>query len=319
MDMIVLLPVYEDWTPALQLIRELDSVLWERGITAAVVLVNDGSGESLEQIGLELTALREIHLLNLRRNLGHQAAIAVGLAAISQTWPEQAVAIMDADGQDKVSDLVRLFDESNRLSGGRVVFAARGRRSEGPVFQILYRLYRLLFRALTGASPRLGNFCVLSPRLVQQAVGISEIWSSLPWGILKAKLPFASIKCDRAARYSGDSKMPLISLFEHGLTALSVFSERVALRALIALTFFGLCALALIAAAVIIKTTTDLAIPGWSTSVVGFGVSFLLQLSSLSLLFLFIVLQNKNQMRILPVRDYSHYILNSQIIWQSST
>ena len=70
---------------------------------------------------------------------------------------------------------------------------------------------------------------------------------------------------------------------------MSVFGDRVGVRLLILCGFAGLLTTAFIVAALIVKLTTDLAIPGWATYVTGLLLLILSQLAALSPVFIFVL------------------------------
>jgi hypothetical protein len=76
----------------------------------------------------------------------------------------------------------------------------------------------------------------------------------------------------------------------------------VATCVLIVLSFIGILVV------VIIRLVTDLAIPGWATNVVALLLIILIQAVTLSLFFIFLVLNNRNNASFLPERDYVHFI-----------
>ena len=65
-------------------------------------------------------------MLQLRRNLGHQRAIAVGLAYAEEHDPCDVVVIMDGDGEDDPKDVPRLLACCRQAGGREIVFAERG-------------------------------------------------------------------------------------------------------------------------------------------------------------------------------------------------
>ena len=79
---VVLIPAFNDWKVLERLLPLLDRALGARGQRASVVVVDDGSTEPRPQSfgSGTFTALLGIRVLSLRRNLGHQRAIAIGLA-----------------------------------------------------------------------------------------------------------------------------------------------------------------------------------------------------------------------------------------------
>lgn len=159
-----LMPVRDDWTSAAELVRRLDEAICALPCTVDVVLVDDGSIQSYKSVDFRshFDAVRTIRILRLRRNLGHQRAIAIGLAHVDQAISCDAVLVMDADGEDTPDgafQLIRAFLEIPH--GTKAIFAERSRRTKSLVFRIFYRLYTILHRVLTGISVRVGNFSIL--------------------------------------------------------------------------------------------------------------------------------------------------------------
>ena len=132
--LLVLIPIYEDWEAAAMLLRSLDVELAQAGLRARVLLVDDGSKTTykskLEGFAFERGAIGRIDVLRLRRNLGHQSAIAVGLCHIAQSVDAKIIVVMDGDGQDAPRDVPRLVAAARGHEGEGVVFAERRRRSE---------------------------------------------------------------------------------------------------------------------------------------------------------------------------------------------
>ena len=119
---VILIPAFNDWEPAALLLRNLDAVVRANRIDARVLLIDDGSTEPAP------ASLAGVSVLRLRRNLGHQRAIAVGLVHVYQNIACDAVVVMDGDGEDKPEDVPRLLAESARAGGETNVFAARADR-----------------------------------------------------------------------------------------------------------------------------------------------------------------------------------------------
>lgn len=100
-DIVVLLPVYNDWGALKQLLPMLDRELQQAGYTASLLIVDDGSTTTdPDIIPGPCHAIQSATLLTLRRNVGHQRAITIGLAYAEQQGTAQIVVVMDADGED---------------------------------------------------------------------------------------------------------------------------------------------------------------------------------------------------------------------------
>jgi len=301
---VILTPVFNDGESLGILLNELAVSLTELVDTKfSVVVVDDGSTDKLEN---KVPSLFSLQVLHLQRNIGHQKAIAVGLAYIKESLPCDKVLVMDSDGEDKPEDCVALLRHSISNSD-KIIFAQRQSRQEGKGFRFFYRLYKFAFRILTGKSIAFGNFLLMPKPLLDKAVYYSEIWNHIAGGIIKTGLPYTSIATNRGKRYAGQSKMNFHSLLIHGLGAIAVFIEVIASRLLIfSLTLIGISLVAILAV-VGIKSFTDLAIPGWTSTVVSAMLIILLQSFLLSLFTIFLYLSSQSQRKFIPAKHYKDY------------
>ncbi len=301
------MPVYNDWAAVAHLLPLLHLAL---PCPARVLLVDDASPEPRDQpIPPQLSRVASVSILRLRRNLGHQRAIAIGLVYIYQNWRDiDAVLVMDADGEDRPQDLPALLGRFAAEDGRKVVFAARAKRLESAGFRFFYRLYRLLHKALTGVSVRVGNFSVLPPQALSTLVVVSELWNHYAAAVFRARIPHTSIPLARGKRLAGRSRMNFVSLLVHGLGAISVFSDIVGAR-LLALTA-GAILLTVVLAGIVagIRLFTDLAVPGWATYVTGMLVIVLAQALIVSLALVFIIVSGRAAPSFLPLRDAAYFI-----------
>src|SRR5208337_1109361 len=108
---VVLMPLRDDWASAAELIRLLDQAVSSYPYTVDVLLVDDGSVQDFRSVDFQsrFSALRSIRILRLRRNLGHQRAIAIGLVHVQKTLPCDAVLVMDSDGEDTPNGALQLL------------------------------------------------------------------------------------------------------------------------------------------------------------------------------------------------------------------
>lgn len=304
------IPVYDDWSAVTRLLEALDGVAAGLEDEVHVLLVDDGSSQPApERLPFTPRALRGVRVLPLRRNLGHQRAIALGLTHLYAERKARAVVVMDADGEDAPADVPKLLAELARTGGTKAVFAARARRSEGLRFWLGYRAYKLLHRALTGRKVEVGNFSVLPWSLLERLVGVSEIWNHYAAAVYKARFPLVQVSVPRARRLDGRSKMNFVALVTHGLSAISVYGDTVGVRLICAAA--GLIALALagLGAALGAGFLSADGPPVWLTSLSGLlGVLLVGLLGVLTLAVLFL-LQSRERYSFLPLRDYRHYLL----------
>jgi hypothetical protein len=307
-DLVILMPVYNDWQALLLLLPSLDQQLDSHGFVAAVLVVDDGSTmsipASLGQSSSGFKSIKSIDVLPLHRNLGHQRAIAVGLSYIEATRRCSSVVIMDSDGEDDPKDVPRLIRKCMANEAGEIVFAARTRRSESLAFKAFYHLYRLLHYLLTGVPVRVGNFSVVPASALRRLVAVSELWNHYAAAVHKARFPIALIPTQRSRRLEGPSRMNLVALVVHGLSAMAVFGDRIGVRLLIVVCVaMGTAAGALILV-IGIRLFTTLAIPGWATYATGLLIVMLIQMLLIVLVFAFVILAARDTASIIPSRDY---------------
>ena len=137
-DVIILTPTFDDWDSVFELLAQLDGVLKKDGRKASVVVVDDGSpvfADSLDFSGLRFSAISDVEIITLTRNIGNQRALSVGIGYIAENRTCQTLVIMDSDLEDQPKYVPQLIAES-RKTENEIVFAERTRRSEGTTFRI---------------------------------------------------------------------------------------------------------------------------------------------------------------------------------------
>jgi polyisoprenyl-phosphate glycosyltransferase len=300
----ILIPVYNDTNSLQILLSELEKTLAAyTGNSYSILIINDGSTEKLH---LDRIKLAPIQILHLQRNIGHQKAITIGMAYIRENMDCNKVLVMDSDGEDRPEDIPILLAASEK-EPGKIIFAQRKSRQEGNGFLFFYWIYKLSFRLLTGKKISFGNFMLLPKEQLDKAVYYSEIWSHIAGGILRAGLPYSAVATHRGKRYAGQSKMNFTSLLLHGLGAIAVFIEVIASRLLVfSLLLIGI-SVSIIVGLIGIRTFTDLAIPGWTSTVVSAMLIVLLQSFLLSLFTVFLYLSSQSQRKFVPAHHYKDY------------
>lgn len=301
---VILTPVFNDWDAAERLLQELDSALAGEPGEWAVLLIDDGSPQPAPAgfPGSHFCTLRSVDVLKLRRNLGHQRAIAIGLVHVHLNIPCQAVVVMDADGEDKPRDVPKLLNRFRQLEGRSIVFAARAKRLESAAFRFFYHTYRLVHRIMTGDSVRVGNFSVVPAAALSQLAVIPEIWSHYAASVIRCRLAHASIPIARGARYSGKSKMRPIGLLLHGLSAMFVYAEIVGARLFVGTLSLIVLAAVLLGALIALRFTTEIAYAAALLAMI------LLQAVLISLVAVFTVIGSRVNVTFLPIRDCPYFV-----------
>ncbi|MBV9267394.1 MAG: glycosyltransferase [Acidobacteriaceae bacterium] len=321
LHILILMPLRDDWDSAAELVRRIDSAVTSRsaGTALSILLVDDASIQRCRpaHFAFPFRAVAGISVLRLRRNLGHQRAIAVGLAQVSQQPNFDAVLVMDADGEDTPEGVVQLIDVFVQNGCSKAVFAERSRRSESAVFKIFYFIYKVVHRALTGIAVRVGNFSILPAAYLSTLSVVSELWNHYAAAVFRSRLPYTLTPIARGTRISGKSSMNFIALVAHGLSAISVFADVIGVRLLLIslvgslLTAFG------IALVIGIRLFTPYAIPGWATYASGTLVIILIQLITIASSFTFFMLFSRNNLGFVPARDFSYFVAEITTVYSN--
>lgn len=311
-SVVVLLPVYDDWRSLSALLPEVAAALAPLTSSFSVLVVDDGSTAAVPaDLACDVKGPASVRVLRLRRNLGHQRAIAIGLAYIDDHVSCDAVIVMDADGEDRPADLAPLLDRFEREGRSKLVFAARARRAEGALFRSFYRLYQLIHAVLTGMGVRIGNFSVIPQARVASLVVTSELWVHYAAAAMRSRQPLCMLSCSRGQRIDGRSRMGFGALVVHGLSAIAAHGDVVFTRLVMGASALAALTLAALAAVVGIRLFTAVAIPGWATLASGLLVLVFLQAAMFAVALTFQVLGSRQYSTVIPRRDYVHFVLDT--------
>jgi polyisoprenyl-phosphate glycosyltransferase len=298
-QIIILTPLYNDEESFNIFAAKIESLTLGENYALSLLIINDGT------TNLQLKTNIPYSIIHLHRNIGHQKAIAIGLAYAHNNLSFDKIIVTDCDGEDNPEDIIALLKLSEK---SEIVVAKRGTRNEGWSFKLFYNLYKTIFLILTGKQISFGNFMLLSKKAAGTIVYYSEVWNHLAGTIIKSKLEYSYIRAHRGQRYAGKSKMNFSSLLLHGLGAVGVFIEIIAGRLLVFSML--MIALSIIAMLVIlsIKLFTANAIPGWATTTLSSMLIVLLQGFLLSLFTIFLYLSMQSQRKFIPALHYNDYV-----------
>ena len=300
--LIIVTPVYEDVEASSRLFQELSK---EFAQDVYIVAVDDGSVKQ----PLDITAIQSAGLdgvvIKLKRNVGHQRAISIGLGYVAEHMSEhQKVVVMDSDGEDTPVSIKELIKPLKKDTID-VAVAQRKSRVESIKFKAFYVIYKFIFGLLSGRKISFGNFMALKYNAVKRVTSMQELGIHIAGTILSSKLRVELVSLDRGARYAGQSKMNFVGLVLHGFKGLMIFAEDVLVR--VGIMSAAIAGLAIIGSilAIVLKIA-GFATPGWFSTV--FGILFLvfLQTGTMTLMMLMLtgVVKNKG----IEPHDYETFI-----------
>lgn len=278
--LVVVTPVFEDKAASSALFRELRRMF---GRTVHIVAVDDGS----VQFPLGVQTLKDAgisgSIITLRRNVGHQRAIASGLAHVESHMPEaRRIVVMDSDGEDRpdsIPVLLRALEDEHV----DVAVAQRKRRVESAAFQFFYWIYRAFFLLLTGRRLNFGNFMAMNREALSRMTAMGELPTHVAGTLLLSKLRWSACLIDRGARYAGESKMNFVSLALHGFKGLMIFAEDVLVRVGAACALVASLSLIGAISAIALKAI-GLSTPGWFSVALGILILVFLQTGAITLM-----------------------------------
>src|SRR5271165_5744805 len=235
-------PVFNDWDAFGQLIERLGQLNETEIFEINVIAVDDCSFVDLADVAslrARKGGLASVNVVKLACNLGPMRAIAAGLVTANKIDDLDAVIVMDADGEDRPEDIGQLIAMWD-CHPQRIVVAKRAQRSEGRLFKAFYGVYKLIFKALTGQLITFGSFSLLPHSALRALVHNPAIWNNLPAAIIRSRIPYIELETKRGVRLAGRSGMNFVNLAVHGVSAISVYTDIVLLRIIVATILFAI-------------------------------------------------------------------------------
>ena len=229
MKIIILIPIYNDWQSVFRLLNEINSNLSNLNHEISIIMVNDASNHDRKNEVIELKYIHSVKILNMKINQGHARCIATGLKYIYEKEDFDYVIPMDGDGEDRPEE-IKEFLNKIRDSNGKPIVGLRVKRSESLLFQVCYKIHKLITFTFTGRSIKFGNFTCLPKTTVKKMINEKATWNSFSGALTKVENDLISIPSTRGNRYFGPSKMSFYNLIKHSLSIISVFRKTFLIR-----------------------------------------------------------------------------------------
>jgi hypothetical protein len=138
------------------------------------------------------------------------------------------------------------------------------------------------------------------------------VWNHLAASIVRSRIVFRRIETTRGRRYAGRTSMNFQSLLLHGLSAISVYSDVVLVRILIATMLMAVVALLGILGVIAIRLLTELAVPGWATNAAGLLLILFVQTVLIATVSACMLLSSRSGKPIIPATDALSYVLSQE-------
>jgi glycosyltransferase involved in cell wall biosynthesis len=219
----VVTPMFNEREAVDHFVARLRPVLDGLGVTYEVVAVDDGSSDATVARLVDLrTGWEQLRVVALRRNVGHQTALAAGLRAARGDY----VVSIDADLQDPPEVIGEMLAAA-RDGKVDVVYGVRSDRTTDTAFKRnTAGVYYWMMRRLVGpwVSEQAGDFRLMSRAVV-------DVLNNLPeqrpvYRLVVPSLGFSSAEVAyvRAERVAGETKYPLSKMIKLTLDSVTSFS-----------------------------------------------------------------------------------------------
>lgn len=220
-DIAIITPCYNEGETVIRFLENLEEVICSLPHMFTVIVVNDCSDDDTQSLLAQFKfrhAGIKLEIVNLAANSGHQAAIYRGLQ-YAGSLPCGQFIVMDADGEDSPAVIPQLLMHP----GADIVHVIRNNRKESWVFRFFYRSYRTIFRLITGKRMNYGNYCLISRKILAQAVASSFLHFAAFLSRMEGNVEY--IAADREKRIGGRSKMSYLKLMGHAARSFAEYRD----------------------------------------------------------------------------------------------
>ena len=233
----ILIPIYNDWQSAIELLKNINSIIDDPQHDFSVILIDDASIDPKPEIKIDLKNILSIKIITMKENRGHARCNAAGLKYIYENEDFDYVIPMDGDGEDRPEEIKQFIENLNYYKDKPIV-GERIKRSEGIFFKTCYLIHKLLTFTFTGKSIKFGNYTCLPKSTVQKMINDKATWSSFSGSLAKIEKDRAIVPSIRGVRYSGPSQMSFKNLIIHSFSIIGVFKVNVLVRSILFLIIY---------------------------------------------------------------------------------
>jgi len=269
-----------------------------------ILVVDDGSIPSIDiQADWIQGLVRNVEVIRLSTNFGHQRAIAVGLCFSYDNSDFDYLLVIDSDGEDRPENVRALLEAAHKAPGA-VVVATRSSRTESLRFRGFYAVFKGLFRFATGKNMDFGNFVLLHQSCVESLVSTESLWNHFPGTVMRSRSLITRVNLPRSNRYAGESRMNFISLVNHGLSSMSVFLDVMLTRMIFIVAALVGVGVVAILSFLVMRFVVTLHISDWMSIAFGLSALGLFQVLVTLVATIFLVLVTRSRVPEVPLKTY---------------
>ena len=220
----IIIPVYNESEVIRETYNRLLTVMNQTKQSYELIFVNDGSTDTTAAIIREFIAKdKNVKLIDLSRNFGHQIAISAGMDSASG----DAIVIIDADLQDPPEVILQMIEKWKE--GYEVVYGKRIKRKGESFFKnITAKLYYRLLKQMTSVDIPVdtGDFRLIDKKVREVFLTLTEknryVRGLISWAGFKQ----TAVEYVRDERFAGTTKYPLKKMIKFALDGITSFSNK---------------------------------------------------------------------------------------------
>ena len=227
----ILIPTFNDWQSLNKLISKINNNTRVIAKNVSIYVVNDGSTKKQELKVKKLKKIKTIKIINLKKNLGSQISISLGLNLLKKMKVNSDIIVMDSDGEDnpnKIPLMLSLLKDNQ----DKIIVASRAQRKETFFLKFLNMVRLVLTFLLTGKYMNYGNFSAFKSNKLKNFSEKKDLLLAYCAGITK-NMNILKTPINKEYRYFEKSKVNFTFLFFYSLRILSIYRFNVLINSLI--------------------------------------------------------------------------------------
>jgi len=237
----IIIPCFNDWECLDILIPKIDKEIKDINVEFSIIIVNDGSTITQNLKIKKLSNIKSIKILNLKKNVKAQIAIATGLDYLKNEKYEGGIIVMDADGQDDPKNIIDIVEASIK-DPLKTITINRTTREDVFLFKLFYQIYLIITIVFTNKYMKFGVYSYINSNSLKKILSTNDINMAYVASLVKHFKDKKAIYVPRKKRMTGESKNNYLNLINYALKIISVFKYRVFFNStmLIVISYFFL-------------------------------------------------------------------------------
>ena len=141
----IILPVYNDWDCLQILLGQIEDTLKGTEANFELLLINDGSNNFSNLNFNKKKFFNKIRIINLRKNVGSQKAIATALKYISNNNEKfkRDFIIMDSDGEDRPEEISEFINQVKDAKDKNIVGKYYLKHPDEKVIEYIIKVFNI--------------------------------------------------------------------------------------------------------------------------------------------------------------------------------